>query len=214
MYKPRYKCREVDTGDPWPIPQSKLPVSTAIRLAVLRKALDGAELIVGPRANLLGLAPVIIPLEPVTALPIVLARVGDGAGVPVVGVDTAKHPAVNGNRVLDDDVARAAVAVAVAAAADKLAVVLGVEVRDDDVAAAVELEDLVVGVEGAAAVDVRGARLLLEGRGVLADGLPPDVVKGARWGVNVMVFDGGELGKRGGLTRCPGSGRPRPGRGR
>lgn len=189
----RCKCSEVDTGGPWPIPQSKLPVSTAIRLAVLRKALDGAELIIGPGANLLRLASVIVPLIPVTALPVVLARVGDGAGIPVVGVDTAQHPAVNGDGVLDDHVARPAVAVAVAAAADQLAVVLGVEVGDDDVAAAVELEDLVVGVEGAAAVDVRGARLLLEGRGVLADGLPPDVVEGAGRGVSEMIFDGTQL---------------------
>lgn len=188
-----------DTGDPRFIPQGKPPLSTATRLAVLREALDGAELVVGPRANLLGLAPVIVPLEPVAALPVVLARVRDSAGVPVVGVDTAQHAAVNSDRVLNDHVVGAAVAVAVAAAADQLAVVLGVEVGDDDVAAAVELEDLVVGVEGAAAVDVRGAGLLLEGRGVLADGFPPNVVKGAGGSVSGMALKGEGVGRRGGL---------------
>lgn len=41
------------------------------------------------------------------------------------------------------------------------------------------LQDLVAGLAGAAAVDVRGARLLLEGGGVLADIGPPDVIEGA-----------------------------------
>lgn len=51
--------------------------------------------------------------------------------------------------------------------------------QDADRSPAVELEDLVLGLEGAAAVDVRGARGLLEGGCVLADVSPPDIVQRA-----------------------------------
>ena len=60
-----------------------------------------------------------------------------------------------------------------------LAVILSVEVADNDGATAVELKDLVAGFESAAAVDVRGAGLLLEGCRVLADVFPPHVVQSA-----------------------------------
>lgn len=56
-----------------------------------------------------------------------------------------------------------------------------------DGAAAVELEDLVAGVEGTAAVDVRGSAGLLEGCGVFADVGPPDVVQGAVDQVNAVL---------------------------
>lgn len=161
-------------------------------LALLREALSSAELAIRPRANLLRLAPVIIPLVQIAALPITLARVDNRAGISVVGVNTTQDAAVNGNGSLDVDVARPAVSVAVTAAADQLAVVLGVEVGDDDVATAVELENLVRCREGAAAVDVRGAGLLLEGGGVLADILPPDVVEGAGVGVSRVLGRWGE----------------------
>lgn len=60
-----------------------------------------------------------------------------------------------------------------------LAVVLSVEVANDNGPASVELEDLVVGCEGTTAVDVGSARLLQEGRGVLADLRPPHVLERA-----------------------------------
>lgn len=115
------------------------------------------------------------------ALALVLARVGDGADVTVVVVDTAKLTTVLGDDALDVDVAGATVALAVAAVADQLAVVLDVEVVDVQSAAAVELEDLVLGAEGTATVDGGGTGLLLEGGGVLADVGPPDVGQGAGW---------------------------------
>lgn len=134
---------------------------------------------IGPGPDLGGLGAARVARVPVARLVVVLARVDDLARVAVVGVDAAQHAAVDGDRVLDDDVARLAVVGAVAAAARELAVVVGVEALDLDSAEAVELEDLVGGLEGAAAVDVRGSRALLEGRGVLADVGPPDVVEGA-----------------------------------
>lgn len=94
-------------------------------------------------------------------------------------VDAAKLATVLGDNALDVDVAGAAVALAVAAVADQLAVVLDVEVVDVQRAAAVELENLVLGAEGTTTVDGGGTRLLLEGGGVLADVGPPDIVQGA-----------------------------------
>lgn len=92
------------------------------------------------------------------------------------------------------DVARTAVGLAVPAATHDFAVVLGVEVCDFEVGAAVELDDLVVCVEGAAAVDVACAGVLLknmsastytefdeartyDGDGVFTDVAVPDVVE-------------------------------------
>lgn len=69
-----------------------------------------------------------------------------------------------------------AVVPAVAARAVNLAVVLDVEVVDVDVAAAVVLDDLVGGGEGAAADDV-GLAIALDGDGVLAHVLEPDVLE-------------------------------------
>jgi hypothetical protein len=59
------------------------------------------------------------------------------------------------------DPARAAIGLAIPTATDDLAVVLRIEVCDFDVGAAVELDDLVAGVEGATAVDVTGTSVLL-----------------------------------------------------
>ncbi|KAI6771617.1 hypothetical protein HG531_009242 [Fusarium graminearum] len=115
----------------------------------------------------------------------VLASVGDLAGIAVVGVDTAQDTAVDSDRVLDDDVARTAVVLAVATAADQLAVVLSVEILDLDGTTTVELNDLVRGLEGTATVDEGCAAGLLEGNGVLTDIGPPDVVQGANGKVRV-----------------------------
>lgn len=148
-------------------------------LAVLAQARDSAVLAIGTRALLGRLLAARVTLEAVAGLALVLARVGDLAGITIVGVDAAEDTAVDGDRVLDDDVAGTRVVLAVTAATHQLAVVLGVEVLDLDSALAVELEDFVVGVESTTTVDVRGARALLEGGSVLADISPPDVVQGA-----------------------------------
>lgn len=115
----------------------------------------------------------------IAVLASVLATVADLAGIAVVGVDTTEDTTVNSDRVLDDNVARTAVVLAVAAVADQLAVVLSVEVLDLDGSTAVELDDLVVGVEGTSAVDVRCTAGLLESDGIFADISPPDVVQSA-----------------------------------
>jgi hypothetical protein len=60
-------------------------------------------------------------------------------------------------------VARAAVVATVAAAADNLAIVFGVEVLNIERAEAVELEDLVCGLEGAASDNVGGTTALFDG---------------------------------------------------
>lgn len=131
------------------------------------------------RAQLRGFLAAAVALVPRAALVAVLARVGDLAHVAVVGVDAAELAATLGDDALDVDVSRAAVARAVTAAAEELAVVLDEEVVDVKGAAAVELEHLVRGLEGAATVDRGGARGHLEGGRVLAYIGPPDVVQGA-----------------------------------
>lgn len=94
-------------------------------------------------------------------------------------VDAAELASVLGDDAVDVDDAGAAVAGAVAAAADHLAVILGVKVVDVQRAAAVELENLVRGTEGTTTVDGGGTGRMLEGGGVLADVRPPDIVQGA-----------------------------------
>lgn len=140
--------------------------------------LSGAELAVWAFANLLGLVAGVIALEPLAGVPGVIAGVGDGAGVAIVGVDAAEGAAVHGDDVVNDDVPRAAVAVAVAAAPHDLAEVLGVEAADGDGADAVDLDDLVLGGEGAAAGDGH-VTVPGKGGGILADVLPPNVGDGA-----------------------------------
>ena len=124
-----------------------------------------AKLAIRPAANLAGLLAAAVARVAVAVLALVLAAVGDRAGIAVVGVDAAQHAAIDSHDVVHDNVARAAVVGAVAAAAHDLAVVVDVEVLDVDGPEAVELDDLVVGVESAAADDVGGAAGLLEGAG-------------------------------------------------
>jgi hypothetical protein len=102
------------------------------------------------------------------------AGVGDGGDVAIVGVDAGEDLAARGLDVLDGDVALGAVALAVAARAVELAEVLRAEAVDGHRRGGVVLDDLVVGVAGAAALDHDGAAAL-EGEGVFADVGPPDV---------------------------------------
>ena len=154
------------------LPLSRLPLSRrpGVLLAGGGEARDLAVGAVRPAADLGGLSAAVVARVAVAVLAVVLATVGDDAGVAVVGVDAAQDAAINGNDVVQDNVARGAVVAAVAAAASHLAVVVGVEVLDTDRPEAVELDDLVSGVERAAANDVRGAAGLLEGAlGMLAE---------------------------------------------
>src|SRR5689334_5873404 len=102
---------------------------------------------------------------------------GQLRGVAVVGVDADECLAGRGGGdVVDDDVALV-LRLAVAAGAVQLAEVVHLEIADVHGAGAVVLEDLVRRLARAAAVDghrLRG-RGALEGRGVFADVLPPDV---------------------------------------
>lgn len=148
-------------------------------LTVLSEAAGSAVLSIRASANLRGLLAAGIALEAIAGLALVLTSVDNLAGISVVGVDAAEDTAVDSHRVLDDEVTGTTVALAVTAAARELAVVVGIEVLDVDGAAAVELEDLVAGVESATAVDVGSSAGLLEGCGVFADVGPPDVVQGA-----------------------------------
>src|SRR5258706_5840683 len=104
---------------------------------------------------------------------------GEPGRVAPVDVDPGDHLRRPGGDVVDHDVALERVG-AVAAGAVELAGVLHVEAGDVDRAVAVVLEHLVAGGPGAAADDVAGAAAgAHEGRGVLADVLPPDVLDGA-----------------------------------
>lgn len=91
---------------------------------------DLAELLVRPRANLLRLLACIVALVLVTRLVLILTAVRDRASIAIVCVDAAEHATVPGEDVVDDDVASAAVAAAVAAGSHYLAVVGCVEVLD------------------------------------------------------------------------------------
>ncbi|EKG19819.1 hypothetical protein MPH_02888 [Macrophomina phaseolina MS6] len=106
------------------------------------------------------------------------ASVSDGGRVTKVGVDTSQLAAGVGLDVLDDDVAAASVAVAVAARAVELAEVGDGEAVNGDGADSVVLDDLVLGALSATAAD-GGVTVTLDGKSVLADGLPPDVFDGA-----------------------------------
>ena len=89
-------------------------------LAGLRGAFHSAEFAVGARADLLWLITSVVALVPVARLSVILAGVRDLAGITVVGVDAAEDATVDGDRILDDNVPRAAVAIAVTAAAHNL----------------------------------------------------------------------------------------------
>lgn len=98
----------------------------------------------------------------------------------IVAVDAAQWPAILRNHTVDDDVSGPSIRGAIATGTDNLPVVLGVEVLDRNGSAAVELEDLVVGIPCSAADDVGSlVRGLLECGGVFADILPPNVLQGA-----------------------------------
>lgn len=158
---------------------SNPPITYFICLALLSQVLDNAGLAIITAANLLRLVASVVALVHVARLAVRVARVADGAGITVVGVDAAQDTAVDGDDVVDADNPGSAVARAVAAAADELAKVLDVEVADGDGDAdAVDLDDLVGGVEGTAAGDGDVAALL-EGDGVFAHVLEPDVGDGA-----------------------------------
>lgn len=68
---------------------------------------------------------------------------------------------------------------AVSAAPVHLAHILRVKVLHCDGSCAIVLQHLVLRVPRAATVDVRGARLLFKGCGILADVGPPDIVERA-----------------------------------
>jgi hypothetical protein len=94
-----------------------------------------------------------------------------------VRVNPNQLASINSRHALHGNGARA-VAAAVAARAVHLAVVFGVEVLDVDRAAAVVLDHLVRGVEGAAAGDV-GRAVALDADGVFADIFEPEVFERA-----------------------------------
>lgn len=62
------------------------------------------------RPNLGRLVTARIARVPIARLPVILAAVGHGASVAIVGVDAAQNASVDGHDVVHDDVARAAVA--------------------------------------------------------------------------------------------------------
>ena len=94
--------------------------------------------------------------------------------VTQVGVDANELTTLDGGDTLHVNGSLAGlVALAVAAGAVDLAVVVGVEVDDVDVTAAVVLDDLVGGLVSTAANDV-GNSAALDGDGILADVLEPD----------------------------------------
>lgn len=162
-----------------------------VYLAGLGKGVHAASIAIGTRADLGGLIASVVTLEAVTALAAILAGVADSASVSVVDVDTAENTAVDSSDVVDDDVSGTTVTLAVSTVANQLAVVLDVKVRDIDGTAAVELDNLVGGVESTATLDEGGTGLLLESNGVLADVLPPDVLDGAgALAVNTLSLSG------------------------
>lgn len=127
--------------------------------------------------NLTRLSTIAVPLvEPAERTPD-NARVGNSSRVAIVDVDAGHDLAAADLHVGEGALARVLRA-AVAARPVQLADVARQEVLDRHRAAAVVLQHLVLGAARAAAVDVRGARGLLEGRCVLADVGPPAVLLG------------------------------------
>lgn len=113
-----------------------------------------AILLVGARADLLRLLARVVALVLVARLVLVLATIGDCASVAVVCVNTAEHAAVAGDHVVDDDVASAAVAAAVAAGAHDFAVVCCVEILDVEgafgqMSVTLEAKLVLIAIEGA-----------------------------------------------------------------
>lgn len=130
-----------------------------------------------PRPNLTRLSTIAVPLiEPAERTPN-NARVGNSSRVAVVDVDAGHDLAAADLHVGEGALARVLRA-AVAARPVQLADVARQEVLDRHRAAAVVLQHLVLGAARPAAVDVGGARGLLEGRCVFADVGPPAVLLG------------------------------------
>lgn len=102
----------------------------------------------------------------------------DGGLVALVGVDASQELAVVSLDVLDNNIAGAHL-LAVTASAVKLAEVDGSEAVDGDGTETVVLDDLVLGAGSTATAD-KSVAVTLDGEGILADLLPPDVLDGAR----------------------------------
>jgi hypothetical protein len=101
-------------------------------------------------------------------------RVADAELIPIIRIDDAHTGSVDGDDVLDGDVALRLVE-AVTAGLVEGAEVLGVEAGDVEFAPeAVVLEDFVLGVAGAAAEDAELRVEAFGGEGVFADVFPPD----------------------------------------
>ena len=175
-------CVQIYTMKPQVISHPRALKHTPCPAAIHLAGLDGRVLAVIRRArpNLNRLITRRCPLVlGANLLDIASTNAGrNGSRVAVVGVDADERLAIVGLDVLDADVAQAHLA-AVAAAAVELAKVDGGEAVDGDGAQAVVLDDLVVGVLGAAALDA-GVAVAFDGEGVLADVYPPDVLDGAR----------------------------------
>lgn len=160
-------------------------MNTAVRLRDDPVSLAFAEsrkdtvLSIMARSQLLGLLTIRVAFIAAAALVAILARVGDFADIAIVAVDTAELTTILCNDILDVDVSWAAIVLAVSTAAEKLAVVLDEEIIDIQRALAIELEDLVRGLESATAVDSRRAGGMLEGSSVLANIDPPNIVQRA-----------------------------------
>jgi hypothetical protein len=93
---------------------------------------------------------------------------------------TAEDTAIHSSDVFDNNVSGSAVILAVTARSDQLAVILNVKLGDLNSTAAVELDDLVGGVEGTATTDDGSSGLLLQSDSVLTDVLEPDILESAR----------------------------------
>lgn len=105
-------------------------------------------------ANLLRLTTTADTLVTLASLASILAGVADRTGVAIVGVDTTQSATVNGNDVVDDNIAGTTIVRAVTAASGDFAIVFGVEILDLNSATSVELNDLVVCIEGTTSVNV------------------------------------------------------------
>lgn len=114
-----------------------------------------------PRTNLCRLVSAGVACISIATLAIILAGIVDCASVAIVGVDSTNDSTINGDDVVEYKIARATIPAAVATASGDLAVVVDVEVLHRDRSTAVELDDLVVGLECTSSVNVgRAARLL------------------------------------------------------
>lgn len=127
---------------------------TCCPLAVGAEVGGGAVGAIRTGSNLARLRAAGVALIAVADLVVVLARVGDLAGVTVVGVDAAQNTAALSNDTVNDNVTGTSVARAVTTAANKFTVVVGIEVLDLDSSTTVELDDLVLSLEGTTAIDV------------------------------------------------------------